>query len=96
MTKKSQGAVDMSDKDKKDDKKTKKTSVMDEGKKQALNLALSQITKQFGDGSIMKLGEKSKIDVELFSSGSLAFDLAAIRRDVSSKFMVQNRLEKPL
>ncbi len=76
MTKKSQGAVDMSDKDKKDDKKTKKTSVMDEGKKQALNLALSQITKQFGDGSIMKLGEKSKIDVELFSSGSLAFDLA--------------------
>ena len=49
---------------------------MDEGKKQALNLALSQITKQFGDGSIMKLGEQSKIDVELFSSGSLAFDLA--------------------
>ncbi|MBQ9684549.1 recombinase RecA [Candidatus Saccharibacteria bacterium] len=49
---------------------------MDEGKKQALNLALSQITKQFGDGSIMKLGEQSKIDVELFSTGSLAFDLA--------------------
>ncbi|MBR6810957.1 recombinase RecA [Candidatus Saccharibacteria bacterium] len=49
---------------------------MDEGKKQALSLALSQITKQFGDGSIMKLGEKSKIDVELFSSGSLSLDLA--------------------
>jgi len=48
----------------------------DDGKKQALNLALSQITKQFGDGSIMKLGEQSKIDVELFSSGSLALDLA--------------------
>ena len=48
----------------------------DDSKKQALSLALSQITKQFGDGSIMKLGEQSKIDVELFSSGSLALDLA--------------------
>jgi len=51
-------------------------SKADDSKKQALNLALSQITKQFGDGSIMKLGEQSKIDVELFSSGSLALDLA--------------------
>ena len=49
---------------------------VDDGKKQALNLALSQITKQFGDGSIMKLGDQSKIDVELFSSGSLALDLS--------------------
>jgi recombination protein RecA len=48
----------------------------DYSKKQALNLALSQITKQFGDGSMMKLGEQSKIDVELFSSGSLALDPA--------------------
>ena len=71
MAKKSQEAVGASDKDKK-----KKDSAVDDGKKQALNLALSQITKQFGDGSIMKLGEQSKIDVELFSSGSLAFDLA--------------------
>ena len=62
MAKKSQEAVG--------DSKT------DDGKKQALNLALSQITKQFGDGSIMKLGDQSKIDVELFSSGSLALDLA--------------------
>ena len=57
------------------DKKTK-NSAQDDSKKQALNLALSQITKQFGDGSIMKIGEQSKIDVELFSSGSLALDLA--------------------
>jgi len=46
------------------------------GKSEALNLAISQITKQFGDGSIMKLGEAHKIDVELLSSGSLAMDLA--------------------
>lgn len=56
--------------------KDKKASAEDEGKKEALNLALAQITKQFGNGSIMKLGEQSKIDVELFSSGSLALDLA--------------------
>ncbi|MCQ2570801.1 MAG: recombinase RecA [Candidatus Saccharibacteria bacterium] len=49
---------------------------VEDSKKQALNLALSQITKQFGDGSIMKLGDQSKIDVELFSTGSLALDLA--------------------
>ena len=53
-----------------------KVEAEDKGKKEALSLALSQITKQFGTGSIMKLGEQSKIDVELFSSGSLALDLA--------------------
>ncbi len=58
------------------EKDSKKDAAQDDGKKQALSLALSQITKQFGDGSIMKLGEQSKIDVELFSSGSLALDLA--------------------
>lgn len=70
MAKKSQEVVG-ADKDKKS-----KDATQDDGKKQALSLALSQITKQFGDGSIMKLGEQSKIDVELFSSGSLALDLA--------------------
>ncbi len=68
MAKKSQEAVGTTEKT--------KDAAKDDGKKQALNLALSQITKQFGDGSIMKLGEQSKIDVELFSSGSLALDLA--------------------
>lgn len=53
-----------------------KENKQSDGKKQALDLALSQITKQFGDGSIMKLGEQSKIDVELLPSGSLSLDLA--------------------
>ena len=48
----------------------------DDGKAEALKLALQQITKQFGDGSIMKLGETPKMDVELLPSGSLALDLA--------------------
>ncbi|MBQ9018292.1 recombinase RecA [Candidatus Saccharibacteria bacterium] len=47
-----------------------------DGKMEALKLAMAQITKQFGDGSIMKLGETPKMDVELLPSGSLALDLA--------------------
>lgn len=47
-----------------------------EGKLKALGLAMDQITKQFGDGSIMRLGEAHKVDVELISSGALSLDLA--------------------
>lgn len=46
------------------------------GKEKALSLAMEQITKQFGDGAIMKLGESHKSDVDLFSSGALSIDLA--------------------
>ena len=49
---------------------------VDNGKNQALELAVAQITKQFGDGAIMKLGDAKKIDVELLPSGSLSLDLA--------------------
>ncbi len=42
----------------------------------ALDMALRQIEKQFGKGSIMKLGESSHMQVETFSSGSLALDIA--------------------
>jgi recombination protein RecA len=59
------------------DKIVKSTnSSADEGKIKALGLAVDQITKQFGDGSIMKLGDAHKVDVELVSSGSLSLDLA--------------------
>ncbi|HSW77532.1 MAG TPA: recombinase RecA [Candidatus Chromulinivoraceae bacterium] len=47
-----------------------------EGKLKALGLAMDQITKQFGDGSIMKLGDTHRADVELISSGALSLDLA--------------------
>lgn len=59
-------------------KSTKSDSAVSEdtGRKQALDLAIAQITKQFGSGSIMKLGETQKIDVELLPSGSLSLDLA--------------------
>ena len=41
-----------------------------------IDLALSAITKQFGEGSIMRLGSNHKMKVETLSTGSLAIDLA--------------------
>src|SRR6187431_1310847 len=42
----------------------------------ALDMALSQIDKQFGKGSIMRMGEKGSMAVEAISTGALALDLA--------------------
>jgi recombination protein RecA len=42
----------------------------------ALDMALGQIEKNFGKGSIMKMGEKGSMRVETISTGSLAVDLA--------------------
>lgn len=47
-----------------------------EGKLKALGLAMDQITKQFGDGSIRKLGDTQTVNVELIPSGALSLDLA--------------------
>ena len=41
-----------------------------------IELALSSITKQFGEGSIMRLGDNTKMKVETLTTGSLAVDLA--------------------
>ena len=57
------------------DVETKSNSEKDERLK-AVDLAVAQIEKQFGQGSIMKLGEGHKIDVETIPTGSLALDLA--------------------
>ncbi len=45
-------------------------------RQKALELALSQIEKQFGKGSIMKLGGKIRVDVEAISTGILTLDCA--------------------
>lgn len=47
-----------------------------EGKAKALGLALEQIEKQYGKGSIMKLGESTHTKVETIPTGSLSLDLA--------------------
>ena len=45
-------------------------------KAQALGLALSQIEKQFGKGSIMRMGENTHMDIEAIPTGALALDIA--------------------
>ena len=42
----------------------------------ALDMALAQIDKQFGKGSIMRMGEKTTMAIEAISTGALALDLA--------------------
>lgn len=61
---------------KKDSKAMAAKSTDADGRRAALDLAVSQISKQFGDGSIMKLGDAYKINVETIPSGTLSLDLA--------------------
>jgi recombination protein RecA len=50
---------------------------MDENRKKALSAALSQIERQFGKGSVMRLGDEGAIpDVSAVSTGSLSLDIA--------------------
>ena len=45
-------------------------------KKKALEVALSQIEKQFGKGSVMKLGENAHLNIEAIPTGALSLDIA--------------------
>ena len=56
-------------------KSTAKTAV-ESPKKKAIDIAVSQIEKQFGKGSIMKLGDEKKIDIDVIPTGALSLDLA--------------------
>ncbi len=49
---------------------------MDDNRKQALTAALSQIERQFGKGSVMRLGESQAQKVDTISTGSLGLDIA--------------------
>jgi len=50
---------------------------MDENRKKALAAALSQIEKQFGKGSVMRMGDANAVrNIEVISTGSLGLDLA--------------------
>ena len=50
---------------------------MDENRKKALSAALTQIEKQFGKGSVMRLGDAIAMrDIEVVSTGSLGLDIA--------------------
>ena len=49
---------------------------MDDNKSKALNAALSQIEKQFGKNTVMRLGDNTVLAVEAVSTGSLTLDIA--------------------
>jgi len=61
---------------KKESKTMTAKSTDDEGKKAALSLAVDQIKKSYGDGTIMKLGEVTAMNVATIPSGTLSLDLA--------------------
>jgi recombination protein RecA len=46
------------------------------GKKKAIDVAVKQIEKQFGKGSIMQFGSKEKIDIDVIPTGALSLDIA--------------------
>lgn len=54
----------------------KEDYLMQEDKAKALDSALSKIEKDFGKGSVMKLGDQSKLNVETVPTGSLSLDIA--------------------
>ena len=45
-------------------------------REQALDVALGQIERQFGKGSVMKMSDHAAMDIGAISTGSLALDLA--------------------
>ncbi|MEA3303792.1 MAG: recombinase RecA [Pseudomonadota bacterium] len=49
---------------------------MDDNRKKALAAALTQIDKQFGKGSVMRMGDPAAYNIESFSTGSLGLDVA--------------------
>src|SRR5437660_329866 len=59
-----------------DDRSSTYVSTATTEREKAIEQALNQIERRFGKGAIMKLGEVSKIHVEVISTGSIALDLA--------------------
>ena len=57
-------------------KKVLEKPVTAEEKKKALDAAIAQIEKQFGAGSVMRMGEKTNLNVESIPTGSIGLDMA--------------------
>ncbi len=57
-------------------KKVLEKPVTAEEKKKALDAAIAQIEKQFGTGSVMRMGEKTTLNVEAIPTGSIGLDMA--------------------
>ena len=71
---------------------------MEENKKKALTIALSQIEKSFGKGSIMKVGHSNQVfNIETISTGALSLNMALGGGDIQKvelqRCMVQSHRE---
>ena len=68
-------------------------------KQKALELALSAIEKQFGKGSIMKMGQNAVVDIPAIPTGALTLDMAlgvgGIPRGRVTEYMALNQAVKP-
>ena len=75
---------------------------MEKDKEKAVDQAISQIERQFGKGSIMKMGEENIIRIPAISTGSLSLDLALgvggvprgrVDRDIRARIVRKNHLD---
>ena len=57
-------------------KMSEKINDVSDEKDELLNEALKQIEKQYGKGSVMKLGDRANVEIDCISSGSMCIDLA--------------------
>jgi len=56
--------------------KTESVAKVESPKNKAIEIAVAQIEKQFGKGSIMKLGDEKSVDIDVIPTGALSLDLA--------------------
>ena len=54
--------------------KEKENTLNEDKKEQSLEEALKKIEKEFGKGSIMRLGDRANLDIDTISTGSIAID----------------------
>ena len=76
MQSNSNGVTNMAKKTKPNDPLSPVTEIDPEARKMMLKKALNDISKRYGEGSIMRLGEAKQMEVEVISTGSLGLDLA--------------------
>ena len=57
-------------------KKSKGSNTMDANKEKALDAALAQIERQFGKGTVMRMGDQEPVAIPAISTGSLGLDIA--------------------
>src|SRR5260221_2586148 len=63
-------------KDKEKDKEKEQAAARENSREQALEKTLQELTKRFGDGKIVRLGDANHLQVNVIPTGSLAVDIA--------------------